>query len=246
MATIRVEKNKNYTVMSNYHLQDKQLSLKAKGMLSVILSLPEDWNYTLDGLISLCSEGITAVKSALEELKEKGYMQVIKHMPSKENGGRIEYEYIIYEQKQDIGSQAVENLSLESLYVETPQQQNTNNKKEKDIINNISKENSQNGQLKRKRFIKPTVEEVAAYIKEKNYHFTAEEFIDYYETVGWIVGGTRKPMVDWKRACSTWERNRRNRTSPQPTQANFEQRQYTDDYYSKTIVDVSSLDEDDV
>ena len=70
MAIIRVEKQKNYTVMSNHHLQDGNLSLKAKGLLSMMLSLPEDWVYSVEGLVSLCKEGRDAVRSALAELED--------------------------------------------------------------------------------------------------------------------------------------------------------------------------------
>ena len=73
MAIIRVEKQKNYTVMSNHHLQDGNLSLKAKGLLSMMLSLPEDWVYSVEGLVSLCKEGRDAVRSALTELEDTGY-----------------------------------------------------------------------------------------------------------------------------------------------------------------------------
>lgn len=72
MAIIRVEKQKNYTVMSNHHLQDGNLSLKAKGLLSMMLSLPEDWVYSVEGLVSLCKEGRDAVRSALAELEDAG------------------------------------------------------------------------------------------------------------------------------------------------------------------------------
>ena len=70
MAVIRVKKVKNYTAMTNYHLQNKKMSLKAKGLLSVILSLPDDWDYTIEGLCGLSKDNETSVKSALKELKE--------------------------------------------------------------------------------------------------------------------------------------------------------------------------------
>lgn len=72
MAIIRVEKQKNYTVMSNHHLQDGNLSLKAKGLLSMMLSLPEDWVYSVEGLVSLCKEGRDAVRSAWRNWRTPG------------------------------------------------------------------------------------------------------------------------------------------------------------------------------
>ena len=73
MAVFRVEKNKGYTVMSNHHLRDRDLSLKAKGLLSQMLSLPEDWDFTLAGLSRINRESIDAIRSAIRELEEAGY-----------------------------------------------------------------------------------------------------------------------------------------------------------------------------
>ena len=118
MLSIKVEKTKDYIVMCNKHLKEKNMSLKAKGLLSLMLSLPEDWNYSVEGLVSICKENETSIKSALDELKEFGYLVVKKKLPNETNSGRIEYEYIIYEQKQEGEKQGVENLGLEFLGVE--------------------------------------------------------------------------------------------------------------------------------
>ncbi len=75
MAVFRVEKNKGYTVMSNHHLRNKELSLKAKGLLSQMLSLPEDWDYTLAGLSLINRENIDAIRKAVRELENAGYIQ---------------------------------------------------------------------------------------------------------------------------------------------------------------------------
>ena len=110
MPTIRVNKNKDYTVISCYHLKDINLSLKAKGLLSVMLSLPEDWDYSLEGLVTICKESETAVNSALKELKERGYLTLTKLEPGKTESGRYEYIYNIFEQPQ---KQAPEIQGLE-------------------------------------------------------------------------------------------------------------------------------------
>lgn len=96
MAVFRVEKTKNYTCMSNYHLRDRNLSLKATGLLSVMLSLPEDWDYTLVGLSKICKEGIDAIRGAVKELEKAGYIvrNRIRHNDGKLGG----MEYIIREQ----------------------------------------------------------------------------------------------------------------------------------------------------
>ena len=95
MAVFRVEKNRNYTVMSNVHLKDRTISLKAKGLLSVILSLPEDWNYTTRGLAAICKEGVDSIGAALRELESAGYLT--RHR-LRDKGGRIsDTEYVVYE-----------------------------------------------------------------------------------------------------------------------------------------------------
>ena len=94
MSVFRVEKNNNYTVMAIYHLRDKELSLKAKGLLSYMLSLPEDWDYSLSGLASVNKEGIKAIKNIISELKKQGYLKINKIR--KENG-QYQYEYLIRE-----------------------------------------------------------------------------------------------------------------------------------------------------
>ena len=96
-SVCRVNKNKNYTVMSNYHLKSKNLSLKAIGLLSKVLSLPDDWDYSISGLTSLCKESTSAIKAALDELKEWGYLVVTKLMPNETESGRIEYVYDFFE-----------------------------------------------------------------------------------------------------------------------------------------------------
>lgn len=95
MTTIfRIEKNANYVVMSNHHLRNKEMSLKAKGLLSLILSLPPEWNYSLSGLCAICKESQTAMRSALKELETHNYL-IRKRQ--KNSLGHFEYEYIVYE-----------------------------------------------------------------------------------------------------------------------------------------------------
>ena len=125
---IRVNKTKDYTVMSNVHLRDKRLSLKAKGLLSMMLSLSEEWNYSIAGLAAISKENETAIKTALGELRDCGYLVITKKMPNQTKSGRIEYEYDIYEQpqgKQATEKQGLENLPLENQGLENPGQLNT-------------------------------------------------------------------------------------------------------------------------
>jgi hypothetical protein len=91
----RVERNKNFTVMANYHLKDKRLSLKAKGLLSVMLSLPDDWNYNMKGLARLSKDGIDSVRSTVNELERYGY--VTRHRIRTETGQLADTEYLVRE-----------------------------------------------------------------------------------------------------------------------------------------------------
>ena len=91
MAVFRVEKTKNYTVMSNYHLRDKSLSLKAKGLLSLMLSLPDDWDYTIKGLAQICKDGVDSIRSAVHELEQHGYVSRRRIRNEKGQVGDIEY-----------------------------------------------------------------------------------------------------------------------------------------------------------
>ena len=93
MSVFRVEKNKGYTVMSNHHLRNHALSLKAKGLLSQMLSLPEDWDYTLQGLAQINKESIDAIREAVRELERAGYIQ--RQRRHRENGSCTSNLYII-------------------------------------------------------------------------------------------------------------------------------------------------------
>ena len=145
MATFRVNKTSDYTVISNHHLREKGMSLKAKGLLTLMLSLPENWDYSISGLASICAENETAIKTGLNELKKIGYLRISKIFPNKKRGNKkIEYVYEIFEkplkedkkqkeqkteeqtlESQVVENQGVENLPLESQAVENQGQLNT-------------------------------------------------------------------------------------------------------------------------
>ena len=98
MAVFRVEKTRDYTIMSNYHLKEKNLTLKSKGLLSLILSLPDEWNYTTRGLAAICKEGVDSIGAALRELESAGYIMRRRLRDAK--GKITDTEYIIYERPQ--------------------------------------------------------------------------------------------------------------------------------------------------
>lgn len=149
MAILRVNKTRDFTVMSNYHFRETKMSLKAKGLLSLMLSLPDDWDYSINGLVSICKENETAITSTLKELKAFGYLTVTKKMPNETESGRIEYVYDVFErpqnqdrdfqdtEKQDLENLGLENLGVENQGLENQGQLNTNNKILKNkVLNN--------------------------------------------------------------------------------------------------------------
>ena len=126
MSVFRVERNRNYTVMSNYHLRDRRLSLKAKGLLSQMLSLPEDWDYTLGGLAQINREKIDAIRAAVRELEVSGYIVRSRERDAK---GRLRgADYVIYEQPQAqtpvLNSPMLENPMLENPTLDFPTSEN--------------------------------------------------------------------------------------------------------------------------
>jgi len=120
MAVFRVEKNKGYTVMSNHHLRNKELSLKAKGLLSQMLSLPEDWDYTLAGLSLINRESIDAIRTAVWELEKAGY--ITRRQGRDEKGKMTAIEYTIYEQPQPLALDCpvLENPTADKPILENP------------------------------------------------------------------------------------------------------------------------------
>ena len=123
MAVFRVERNTGYTVMSNHHLRNKELSLKAKGLLSQMLSLPEDWDYTLAGLSYINREKIDAIREAVRELERAGY--IVRSRERDEKGRLRGAEYVIYEQPQKPVSDLpiLENPTLDNPTLEKPMQE---------------------------------------------------------------------------------------------------------------------------
>ena len=117
MAVFRVEKTKNYAVMSKHHFQDKRISLKAKGLLSEMLSLPESWDYTLAGLASINKESVDAIRTAVWELEKAGY--IVRRQGRDEKGKMSAIEYIIYEHPQ-LPTPMSENPILENPTSDNP------------------------------------------------------------------------------------------------------------------------------
>lgn len=116
MAVFRVEKTKNYTVMANHHLKNKALSLKAKGLLSVLLSLPDNWEHSIAGYASICKDGVDGVSSTIKELEKHGY--IIRTRLRNEKGHFTDTEYTIFELPQEPPTE--EEPKLEKPILENP------------------------------------------------------------------------------------------------------------------------------
>ena len=137
MAVFRVERNKGYTVMSNHHLRNKELSLKAKGLLSQMLSLPEDWDYTLAGLSFINREKIDAIREAIKELERAGY--IVRSRERDEKGRLRGTDYVIFEQPQTspvsdlptLDNPTLEKPTQEKPTLENPTQLNTESTKKR-------------------------------------------------------------------------------------------------------------------
>ena len=214
MAVFRINKTGNFTVMSNTHLKEKAMSLKAKGLLSVMLSLPDEWDYSIEGLCAICKEKETAINSTLNELKQFRYLTVEKKRAS---NGLYEYEYSVFEHPQPeqpgVGFPGVDNPGLDVPGVENQGQSktkelNTNklNKEGLSVNGNSVEVNEENPEIINK-FIPPTVEQVAEYVATRTTKIDPEKFVNHYQSNGWMVGKTK--MKDWKAAVRTWERNER-------------------------------------
>ena len=148
MAKFKINKTENYTIIANTYLKERKMSLKSKGLLTLMLSLPDDWNYSLKGLVSLCSESESAIKSSLQELKKFGYLRIQKITPKKGNG-KFEYIYEIFEsplkeeERQKVNRKAEnlqlenqpdENVTIENLKVENQPVENLQLENQPDIL----------------------------------------------------------------------------------------------------------------
>lgn len=142
----KVHANRNYTVMSNYHLKDHRLSLKAKGILSIMLSLPDTWDFSKAGLVAIVKEGRTVVENALDELKAAGYIVI----EERRDRGRFAYSYNIYEKPR------TENPYTDNPRTDNQRQLNTNKL-------NTKKSNTNNKESKKEA----TVASYDAIIEEK-------------------------------------------------------------------------------
>ena len=220
MSVYRRHKKDNYTCIDNHVFKDHSLSMKAKGLLTQIYSLPDDWEYSVKGLSTLFSDGRDAVNNALQELIEHGY--IIRTQKQNYAGKFDGYEYDIFEYPQTdcADNPFTENPLTDNPFTENQTQLNTN-------IINTNKENTKEDiyisanedffdslpDKPRKKFIPPTVEEVAEYCKERNCDVDPVAFVAYYASQNWKKANGR-PVSDWKLCVITWEKKEARRHDP--------------------------------
>lgn len=192
MAVFRVHKNNNFIVIGKTHLKEKDMSLKAIGLLSIMLSLPDDWDYSVGGLAAIRSESKDTINRVLNELEEFGYLK--RTQLRSESGLITGYEYDIYEEPYPKNPDT-----------DNPDTDNPDTDYKLQYNNNKLNNNKLNNKEYKKGFKKPTLEEVEAYKKERNLTLDAQSFIDYYESNGWKVG--RNSMKDWKATARRWSRS---------------------------------------
>lgn len=213
MAIFRVNKNKNYTVMSNYHLKDANMSFKAKGLLSMMLSLPDDWDYSIKGIVSISKENKTSIQSTLKELEENKYLKRTKNQNEK---GQFEYIYDIYE-KPRTEKPCMENLFTDNPCTENMPQINTN-------IQNTKKQNTKksNTNIKREygefKNVLLTDDEYKK-LEEKNALSQIENLSSYMASIG-------KKYKDHYATILNWERRDKNKQENRKEHKSFQQLEY--------------------
>lgn len=176
MSVIRVNNTKGFTVMSNYHFQDKEISLKAKGLLGLMLSLPSNWDYSVNGLVAIVKENKAAVQTALKELEEHKYL---KRTRVQDETGRFDYIYDIYEKPYDklpcTENQCTDIQCTEVQCTENQPQINTN----KQITNKQNTNELNTNEYKEKNIKKESVNSViSSYTENKDLQDALHDFVD--------------------------------------------------------------------
>ena len=190
MAIFRVHKKNNYTQVDNYLIRDKNLSLKDKGLMVVLLSLPEDWEYSVKGLEQICRESRNTINDILNNLEKYNYLERNRIY---ENGKIKEWRYDIYEipknlyrKNQDIEIQDIENLDLENSA-------------------QLIKEQSNKERINKRVFTPPTLDEVKDYcLNVRHNNVDYQKFYDFYSVGEWKDSKGNK-IKNWKQKVITWE-----------------------------------------
>ena len=175
MAVIRTIKNENYTTMCNTHLRDKNLSLKAKGLLSMMLSLPDKWHYSVKGLEGICKESKNTINSVLNELEDNNYLVRRRRYC---NGKISEWEYIIFENNENHDEELL-HLKNEDIENEDIEIQDIENRDVYKITKELSTNRLNTNEYKEKNIKKESVQSVIAeYTENKDLQDALHDFVD--------------------------------------------------------------------
>lgn len=210
MAILRNPNKEKFTVVDNYALRDENLSLKARGLLVTMMSLPNNWHFSETGLCAIIQkDGQSAIRSSLKELEQLGYLTRTR---IRDNGGRVSNVVWTICDKPQLENPSVASPSVVNPNLENQPQLNTNtsstNRSNTDVLNTES--------IDRKRttraFVPPTVEEVEEYARSRNSKVDPKRFWEYYNAGEW-KDAKGQPVKSWKQRFITWEgRENGNRT----------------------------------
>ena len=218
---VKTKKERNYTVLDNTFIQDASLSWKAKGLMTYLLSLPDDWEIHLSEIEKHSTDGKAALRSAINELKEHGYLRAEQKRKDNRFAEMIyviienpaEKEKSLFTDFQETGKQKTEKLNSENRTLQNTNINKVLKEQNTDNIYSAKPKPNQETTIKQKRFIKPTVLEISSYCFERKNNIDAQYFYDYYESKGWLVG--KSGMKDWKACIRTWERKQKDYSKPQ-------------------------------
>lgn len=234
MPVYKVHKGSYYTRISNVPLRDNRLSLKAKGLLCMMLSLPDDWNYSITGFVSICKEGRRSIAAAFKELEEFGYLVVEKRLPEKD-GNKIDYVYHIHEIPEgELGVEAWKHGGISKCPAQVSSTfcaaQNVPHKTAQELIKEEEgTHNNLSGEVESLQdssstydfqvsggFVQPTLEEVREYVRGNMLDKCDPDlFFATYDAQGWMLGNGL-PMTNWQSAVRKWHVQDRNKAASAP------------------------------
>ena len=191
MAILRKNKKDKYTVIDNAVFFDYSLTFKAKGLLCQMLSLPDGWSFSVEGLSQFSSDGITAVRNALTELENHKYLK--RTQLRNDEGKMAGVEYVVSETPMSDEPISENPISDNSTLL------NTNKSSTKKSKTNLHTHKEQ----------RPTLEEIEEYISEKNLNVDAKKFYEYFDAGDWL-DSKGKPVRNWKQKIITWSNNNGN------------------------------------
>ncbi len=197
MPILRHKLDREFTVLPNTAIRQSGLSLKGVGLLCTLLSLPEDWAFSITGLCSICArDRRDGISTALKELEGAGYL--IRERSRRPDGTVGDAIWTVSDAPMS-EKPAQDSPTQDSPTLENPQLQRNDKTKKR-----FKKEKSVGETPTRSRFVPPSVEEVQAYCTERRNGVDAQRFVDYYTAAGWTRGKTK--IKDWRACVRTWER----------------------------------------